>query len=186
MDDPDYFALTVMNQILGGGFTGRLFKNVRSRLGLAYSVFGRYSSSFDYPGMFYVGCQTKSGTTVQAIKAMQAEIEKITEAEVDDEELELAKDSYLNSFVFNFDSKGEVISRLMTYEYYGYPADFLQKTKDSVEKVTRADILRVARAHLRPETMQILVVGKSDDFDEPLSVLGDVQEIDVTIPTPGK
>jgi zinc protease len=74
----------------------------------------------------------------------------------------------------------------MTYEYYGYPADFLQKTKDSVEKVTRADILRVARAHLRPETMQILVVGKSDDFDEPLSVLGDVQEIDVTIPTPGK
>jgi len=186
MDDPDYFALTVLNQILGGGFTGRLFKNVRSRQGLAYSVFGRYSSSFDHPGMFYVGCQTKSESTVQAIKAMKAEVRKITEAQVDDEELAVAKDSYLNSFVFNFDSKSEVVGRLMTYEYYGYPADFLQKTKESVEKVTKADILRVARAHLKPETMQILVVGKPDDFDEPLTIFGDVQEIDVTIPAPGK
>ncbi|MHC4517351.1 MAG: M16 family metallopeptidase, partial [Planctomycetota bacterium] len=186
MDDPDYFALTVMNQILGGGFTGRLFKNVRSRLGLAYSVFGLYSSSFDHPGMFYVGCQTKSGSTVKAIKAMRAEVKKMTEAEVEDDELKLAKDSYLNSFVFNFDSKSEVIGRLMTYEYYGYPADFLQKTKENVEKVTKADILRVARAHLKPETMQILVVGKPDDFDEPLSVFGDVEEIDVTIPAPGQ
>ena len=184
MSDPDYFALTVMNQILGGGFTGRLFKNVRSRQGLAYSVYGRYSSGLDHPGQCYVGCQTKSASTLHAIRAMIDEIEKITKDEVTDEELAVAKESYLNSFVFNFDSKSEIITRLMTYEFYGYPPDFLQRTKDSVEEVTKADILRVARAHLKPETLQILVVGNPDDFDEPLTTLGDVQDVDITIPTP--
>ncbi|UCF14918.1 MAG: insulinase family protein, partial [Phycisphaerales bacterium] len=123
--DPDYFALIVMNRILGSGFTSRLFRNVRSREGLAYSVFGAYSANYDYPGEFYVGCQTKSESTVYAIQAMLREVEKMRESEVTDDELALAKDSFLNSFVFNFDTKGEVVNRLMTYEYYGYPADFL-------------------------------------------------------------
>ncbi len=186
VSDPDYPALTVMNQILGGGFTGRLFKNVRSRQGLAYSVFGSYSSSYDHRSIFYMGCQTKSESTVHAIEAIRTEAKKMTEEEVTDEELELAKASYLNSFVFNFDSTGEVISRLMTYEYYGYPADFLQKTKERIEKVTKADVLEAARSHLKPEAMQILVVGNPEDFDQPLSTLGQVNTIDVTIPTPGK
>jgi zinc protease len=184
MSDPDYFALIVMNRILGGGFTGRLFKNVRSREGLAYSVFGAYSANYEYPGEFYVGCQTKSESTVHAIQAMIREIEKMQESEVTDEELALAKDSFLNSFVFKFDSKGEIVNRLMTYEYFGYPADFLLKIKANVEKVTKADVLRVARKHLRPDKLQILAVGRPDDFDEPLSVLGPVNEIDITIPSP--
>jgi zinc protease len=186
MSDPDYFALIVMNRILGGGFTGRLFKNVRSREGLAYSVFGAYSANFEYPGEFYVGCQTKSESTVHAIRAMLREVKKMQESEVTDEELALAKDSFLNSFVFNFDSKGEIVNRLMTYDYFGYPADFLQKTKENVEKVTKADVLRVARKHLKPDKVQILAVGRPDDFDEPLSVLGPVNEIDITIPPPQK
>jgi predicted Zn-dependent peptidase len=184
MSDPDYFALIVMNRILGGGFTGRLFKNVRSREGLAYSVFGAYSANFEYPGEFYVGCQTKSESTVYAIRAMLKEVQKMQEAEVTDEELALAKDSFLNSFVFNFDSKGEIVNRLMTYEYFGYPEDFLQKTKESVEKVTKADVLRVARKHLKPDKVQILAVGRPQDFDQPLSELGPVNEIDITIPPP--
>jgi len=186
MNDPDYFSLLVMNKILGGGFTGRLFKNVRSREGLAYSVFGVYSADFDHPGVFYVGCQTKSQSTVYAIRAMLKEVEKIRESEVTDEELALAKDSFLNSFVFNFDTKGEIVSRLMTYEYFGYPADFLQKTKENVEKVTKADVLRVAKKHLDPGNVQILAVGRPDDFDQPLSTLGKVNEIDITIPEPAK
>jgi len=182
--DPDFFALIVMNKILGGGFTGRLFKNIRSREGLAYSVYGSYSANYDYPGEFYVGCQTKSEKTVYAIQAMLREVEKIREGEVTDEELALAKDSFLNSFVFNFDTKGEIVNRLMVYEYFGYPADFLLKTKANVEKVTKADVLRVARKHLHPDKLQILAVGRPDDFDEPLSVLGPVNEIDITIPQP--
>jgi len=186
MSDPDYFALIVMNRILGVGFTSRLFRNVRSREGLAYSVFGNYSADYDHPGVFYAGCQTKSQSTVYAIRAMVQEVQKMTESEVTDEELAIAKESYLNSFVFNFDSKGEIVNRLMTYEYFGYPQDFLQKTKENVEKVTRADVLRVAREHLVPDKMQILAVGRPQDFDEPLSVLGSVREIDITIAVPKK
>jgi zinc protease len=184
MNDPDYFALIVMNRILGGGFTGRLFKNIRSRQGLAYSVFGSYTANFDFPGVFYVGCQTKSESTVHAIRAMINEVKKMTETEVTDEELALAKESYLNSFVFNFDSRAEIVSRLMTYAYFGYPEDFLQKAKANIEKVTKADVLRVAREHLRPDKMQILAVGRPQDFDEQLSVFGPVNEIDITIPPP--
>jgi predicted Zn-dependent peptidase len=184
MNDPDYFALMVMNEILGSGFTSRLFKNVRSRQGLAYSVGGAYSADFDHPGLFVVSCQTKLKSTVHAINAMVEEVRKMTQEEVTDEELTLAKDSFLNSFVFNFQSEGQIVNRLVTYAYYGYPADFLQKTKENVEKVTKADVLRVARKHLKPDTVQILAVGRPDDFDEPLSVLGPVNEIDVTIPTP--
>ncbi|MDA2923787.1 insulinase family protein [Acidobacteria bacterium AH-259-L09] len=181
-NDPDYFALILMNRILGGGFTSRLVKEVRSRQGLAYSVFGIYSAHYDHPGVFFVGCQTKSETTVRAIRAMSEEVKKMTQSEVTDEELEIARESYLNSFVFNFDSTREIVNRLMTYAYYGYPLDFLQKTKESVEKVVKADILRVAKRHLRPAQMQILAVGRVQDFDEPLSVLGPVNEVDITIP----
>lgn len=183
-DHPDYFAMVLMNRILGQGFTSRLFRNVRSRQGLAYSVFGVYDANYSYPGLFYVGCQTKSETTVKAIRAMLEEVRKITEREVTDEELAIAKDSYLNSFVFNFDSKGEIVNRLLTYEYYGYPHDFLQKTREGIEEVTKADILQAARRNVHPEALQILAVGRPEDFDEPLSVLGPVNEIDIAIPVP--
>ena len=180
--DPDYFALLVMNRAL----SDRIFKNVRSRKGLAYSAYGSYGAGYDHPGLFIVECQTKSEATVYATRAMIDEVRKISESEITDEELALAKEGFLNSFVFNFESKGQIVRRLMTLEYYGYPADFLQKTKTNVEKVTKADVLRVAQKHLHPDKLQILAVGRPDDFDEPLSVLGPVNEIDITIPPPQK
>jgi predicted Zn-dependent peptidase len=132
--------------------------------------------------MFTLSCQTKLKSTVQATEAIVAEVQKMTQEEVTDEELALAKESYLNSFVFNFESKGQAVTRLMTYAYYGYPADFLQKIKANVEKVTKADVLRVAKSHLRPDKLQILIVGRPDDCDKPLSTLGEVKTLDITIP----
>jgi zinc protease len=184
MSDPDYFSLMVMNEILGSGFTSRLFKNVRSRQGLAYSVGGACGADYDHPGMCSLSCQTKLKSTVHAIQAILGEVRKMTQEEVTDEELALAKDSFLNSFVFNFENRGQIVSRLMTYIYYGYPEDFLQKVKANVEKVTKADVLRVAKAHLHPDQVQILVVGKPDEFDQPLSTLGTVKTIDITIAAP--
>lgn len=184
LNNPDYFALRVMNQILSGSFASRLFSRVRSDQGLAYAVFGQYGANYDYPGQFYVGCMTKSETTIQAVRSLLHEVELMKTESVTDEELALAKESYFNKYVFNFDTKSEVVSRLMTYEYYGYPNDFLQQTKDNIEKVTKADVQRVAQKYLQPDKVRILVVGKVEDFDEPLSVLGTVNEIDITIPTP--
>lgn len=181
MSDPNYFALVLMNRILGSPFAGRLFKNVRSRQGLTYDVFGYYRADYDHPGVFYVGCQTKSANTVRAIGAMTEEVKGITQSEAADEELALAKESFLNSFVFNFETKSAIVKRLMTYEYYGYPADFLQKTKENVEKVSKKDILFSARQCLKPDQMQVLIVGRPKDIGS-LSQLGKVNEIDINIP----
>ncbi len=184
MSNPDYFALRVMNDILSGGFSGRLFRNVRSEQGLAYAVFGIYSANYNFPGIFYVACMTKSETTIQAARSLLHEVERMKTDEITEEELNLAKDSFLNSFVFNFDTRREIINRQMTYEYYGYPQDFLEKTKTEVEKVTVEDVKRVARKYLQPDKVRLVVVGNGQDFEEPLSVLGEVNEIDVTIAVP--
>ncbi|RME55205.1 MAG: insulinase family protein [Deltaproteobacteria bacterium] len=182
--DPEFYALTILNDILGGGFSSRLFRNVRDKLGLAYSVFGVYLANYKVPGVFIVGCQTKGETTVKALRAMKAEVERITQEPVTEEELERAKESYLNAFVFNFDTKGEIVQRLMTYAYYGYPLDFLEKTKANIERVTREDVLAAARKFIHPESLRILAVGNPERFDEPLETIGPVEEIDITIPVP--
>lgn len=183
-DNPDYFALRVMNDILSGGFSGRLFRIVRSEQGLAYAVFGIYSANYNFPGIFYVACMTSSETTAQAIRSLRHEVGRMTTDEITEEELNLAKESFLNSFVFNFDSRREIIDRQMTYEYYGYPQDFLEKTKTGIEKVTVEDVKRVAREYLQPDKMRLIVVGNDQDFDEEMSAFGEVNEIDVTIALP--
>lgn len=186
VDDPDYFALTVMSEILGGGFSSRLFQTVRSQRGLAYGVGASWNASFDYPGVFAVVTSTKSETTVETIRAVLDELERIAADPVSDEELQLAKESLLNSFVFNFVSKGAIVRRLMTYDYYGYPRDFLSRYQRNIEAVTVEDVHRVASTRLRPDAVQILAVGRREDFDAPLSSLGrgEVATIDIAIPEP--
>jgi len=184
IDDPDFFALHLASEILGSGFSSRVYRNVRSAQALAYSVFARWGASYDYPGIFQGGGQTKSETSIKFIKALVKEIEDITRSEVTDGELRVAKEGILNSFVFNFDTKAEIVSRILRYEYYGYPKDFLQQYKRKIEKVTKGDVLRVAQKYFKPDQMVILAVGRAQDFDEPLSALGTVTTIDITIPEP--
>ncbi|NBB75575.1 MAG: insulinase family protein, partial [Bacteroidetes bacterium] len=184
-NDPDYPAVTVMNEVLSGGFSGRLFQNVRSDQGLAYSVFGNYSAGYNRPGRFFAGVFTKSGTTVEATNAVMREVEKMRAEPPSEDEMQLAKDSYLNSFVFNYDTKREVLSRLMTYAYYDYPSNFLQQVRDGVEQVAADDVLRVSQEYLYPDQSHILVVGRQQDFSQDLSTLtkdGAVNAIDVSIP----
>lgn len=187
--DPDYFALDVMAEILAaGGFSSRITKKVRSQMGLAYAAGGDWAAEYDYPGSFSIFVGTKSESTVTAIEAVLAELRKIREAEVTDEELRIAKESILNSFVFNFVQPAQVMRRIMTYIYFGYPENFLDQYKENVEKVTKADVLRVAQKHVQPDRVTILAVGNDKEFDKPLSQLalagGKVNTIDVTIPAP--
>jgi len=185
-DDPDYPAVTIMNEVLSGGFSGRLFQNVRREKGLAYSVFGSYTANYNRPGRFYAGVFSKSGTTVEAATAVLDEVERMRDDPPTEEELSLAKDSYLNSFVFNFDTKRDILSRRMTYEAYDYPADFLQQTRNRIENVTADDVERVADEYLYPDESHLLVVGNREDFSDSLSALttdGSVNEIDISIPT---
>ena len=180
--DPDYYALILLNDILGGGFSSRLFCHIRSDKGLAYHVGSGWGAGMDIPGTFVVSGSTKLASTAEFIQAARDEVERITKEEVTEEELQQAKDTYLNGFVFEFDSTGKIVSRLMAYEYYGYPADTLEHFQENIGKVTRADILAAAKKHLKPQNMLILVVGNPEKFDKSLAEFGKVTPLDITIP----
>jgi zinc protease len=180
--NPDYYALEVMNELFGGGFSSRLFVNIRTKLGLAYSVGGGVGEEFDHPGVTRISVGTKSDTTAAAIDALKKQINDLVQGGVKDFEVKKAKDGILNSFIFEFDSKERVLAARMGYEFYGYPADFLERFRAAVEKVTVADVERVARKYIHPEKFAVLVVGNSKDFDRPLSSFGKVTPLDITIP----
>lgn len=182
LDSPDYAALDVLNGVLNG-FGGRLFNSVRSSQGLAYSVYGSWSPRYDYPGVFIAGGQTRSEATVPFIQAIRSEIERLQAELVTPAELAFAKDSVLNSFVFNFEDPSQTLSRLMRYEYYDYPADFLFRYQRGVEATTAADVQRVAREYLKPENLVTLVVGNAAAIQPPLNKLAaEVTPVNITIP----
>ena len=182
--NPDYFAVTVMNEIFGGGFSSRLFNNLRSAQGLAYSVGGGVGYGWDHPGLTHIGMQTKSATTVTGIVAINHEIDDLLTKPVTDEELNRAKDDILNSFIFQFDTPDKVLREKMAYEFYHYPLNFLERYRSEVEKVTADDVARVAKKYVHKDQLAVLVVGNDKDFEKPLSSLGPVTNLDIAIPPP--
>ncbi len=182
--DPDFFAVQVMNEVLGGGFASRLFSRIRSEKGLAYSVGGGVGAAFDYPGLAGFSLQTKSETMGEAVDALYEELRGMVSDPVTADELARAKDSILNSFVFNYASKRQVLGQQMLYAYYGLPLDFLEKYRANIEMVTADDVARVAEKYLHPDEAVLLVVGREEDFDRPMSAFGEVTALDISIPPP--
>jgi len=183
--DKDYPALEVMSDILGGGFESRLFRRVRSRMGDAYEIGANWGANYDHPGLFQISGSTKSMSTVETLKAIREEVEKIRTAEVSDDELKTAKDTALNSLVFAFDTRAKTLGRLLTYEYFGYPKDFIQQYQKALAAVTKADVLRVAKQYLHPDDFTAVAAGNPQEFGQPLTALGPVKTLDLTIPEPG-
>jgi zinc protease len=185
LKDKDYPALEVMSDILGGGFQSRLFQQVRTKLGYAYDVSASWGADYDHPGLFEIESSTKSASTTDTLKAINAEVDRIRTQEVTAEELESAKQTVINGFIFNFDTPSKTLNRLLTYRYYGYPDDFIFQYQKAVQQVTRAEILRVAKQYLDPAKFVIVAVGNPKDFGTPLTSLGlPVSDIDLTIPPP--
>jgi zinc protease len=182
--NPDYFAATVLNEAFGGSFSSRLFTTLRTERGLAYSVGGGIGSAFDHPGITRLVIGTKSATTAEAIEGLQAEVDKLLTNPPDEAELARAKDSILNSFIFNFDSKEKVLREQMNYEFYGYPLDFLERYRAEVEKATVEDVARVARKYLHKDRLAVLVVGNPGEIGDQLKKFGPVAALDITIPPP--
>ncbi len=183
-NNPDYYAISVMNQVFSGGFGSRVFQSVRTRLGLAYSVGGAYGASYDHPGMFTVAAATKSASTVAATRAMLDEIGRLKTVPPTEAEMKSAKDQVLNSFIFHYDSPDKVLAEQVTLALYGYPSDFLDKYKTGIEKVTAADVTRVANKYVNEKKLAIVVVGNSSEFGGPLTPLGPVTNVDIAIPPP--
>jgi len=127
---------------------------------------------------------TKSATTAESILALDEEIDDLPKRPIDDVEIKRAKDSILNSFVFRFDSPEKVLQEKMAYEFYGYPLDFLENFQKKIELVTKDDVARVAAKYIHRDQLAVLVVGHVGEFDKPLSSLGPVTKLDITIPKP--
>jgi zinc protease len=182
--NPDYFPAIVFNEILSGGFSGRLMNRLRTELGLTYGAGGGLSSSWDHPALFSASMSTKSSTTMQAVDALRAEIAAVQTKPFTADELQHAKESLLNAFVFTADSREKVLNQRMLLEFYGYPADFYQRYPASIQKVTAEDLVRVAKTYVHPDQFRVLVLGNEKDFDKPLSSLGTVTKLDITTPEP--
>ncbi len=187
LSDKDYPALEVLSDILGGSFDSRLFRKVRTEMGLAYSIGANWGAGYLNPGLFSVSGSTKSESTVLTLQTIQQEINRIRTEPVADQELNDAKEKVLNSFVFNFDRPAKTLSRLFRYEYYGYPKEFLFTYQKAVAAVTKQDILRVAKQYIQPEKFVYVAITNTDQLKTPLSDLKlPITKLDLKVKEPAK
>ncbi len=185
MDDPDYPALDVYNEVLGGGsFSSRLVNDIRTKRGLAYAAGSSVGAGLHHPGgmVFYAITQTDS--TVVTLGLVKDELERSLAEPFTAGEVQRAKDQILNALVFDLSSKRSVLNRLAQYEYYGYPADFLQKYQSAVKQITPAEVLAAAKRHVKYPEMGTLIIGEKKNFADALGSVGPYQDIDITIPEP--
>lgn len=162
-DDPDAIAMLLLNDILGGGgFTSRIMQQVRSNEGLAYSARSSLAPRVSYPGEFRAGFESKNPTVALATKIVLDQIRRVREEPVTAEELETAKQSLIETFPRSFESKPQMLRVFVNDEWTHRPKDYWKTFRQRVSAVTVEDLQRVAKKHLDPEKMAILVVGDWD------------------------
>ena len=165
-ENPDYYALQVMNYILGGGgFSSRALDAIRNERGLAYSVYS-YFSAEKGRGTFEFIMQTRNETALEAIRIARAEMRRIREELVSEEELSDAKDYLTGSFALRFDTNRRVANFLAQMEYFQLGLDYPDRYPGLIQKVTREEIQRVAQRYLRPETLITVIVANQKKIDD--------------------
>jgi len=157
--NPDFYAVTVMNYILGGGgFSSRLMDSIRDKQGLAYGIMSHYEARA-MPGSFWVNLQTKTDTTNQAINGVLAEIKAIRETPVNDQELAEAKSFLMGNFPLRLDSTAKLANVLAQVEFFGLGFEYFSQYPKWIERVTKEDVQRVAKQYLNPQQYALVVVG---------------------------
>ena len=185
-DFPDFFALRIMNEILGeGGFTSRLMTEVREKHGLAYMVGSLMQTRYyTNPGEWFAYSQTRVDKTAEAIALIIDVVKGLRDAPVPEVELQRTKDALINSFVFGFESSSQIAFQQMMFAYRGFAPDFLETYTDNIAKVTAEDVQEIAQKYLHPDALTIVTVGNKDNFDRPLDEFGEVNEIEIERPEP--
>lgn len=157
--NPDFYAVTVMNHILGaGGFSSRLMDSIRDKQGLAYGITSHYDARV-MPGSFWINLQTRTETTNQAISGVLIEMKAIREAPVSDQELADAKAFLMGSFPLRLDSTSKLAQVLAQVEFFGLGFDYFSQYPKWIERVTKEDVQRVAKQYLDPQHYALVVVG---------------------------
>jgi zinc protease len=192
--NPDYFAVQIMNFILGGGsFTSRITTKVRSDEGLSYNQGSRFTYRWGLPGTFAGYVQTKSSTVGYAISLIEAEFDRIRKAPVSDAEMETALNFYLESFADNFQSPQATMSNFANLEMTGKPMDYYKTYRAKIQAVTKAKVQEAANKYIHPDKLAIMVVGDwepcnkgGDKWPGPLDKLGKVHKVALTDPMTGQ
>ena len=175
---PDSYPFTLLDFIVGsGGFRSRIFQDIRSNLGLAYSTGSFYEGREGY-GVFGSYAITKSEATGTVLSRLLQILQDIGHQQVLEDELAWAKNAIVNSFIFSFSSTDLIATQQMMTEFHGLPSDYLRAYRGRIEAVNREDVLRVAAQYLRDDRATTLVVGDEQKFDRPLSTFGDIHKID--------
>lgn len=180
VNNPDRCAIDIMNFILGGGsFTSWIVEDVRNDKGLAYSTGSYFGSDSFTKGTFFAYAQTNAGEYSRALQAIIHQIERMRTEGPTEEEISKAVDSYLNSHVFDYESKSQVVSRLVRLRFQGRPLDTPERDMEAYSKLTVEDINRVAKKYLQPDKFTVFVLGDAEQFDRPLSDFGNVNVIEL-------
>ncbi|OPY84247.1 MAG: Peptidase M16 inactive domain protein [Syntrophus sp. PtaU1.Bin208] len=174
ISSPDFYPFTVLDFILGsGGFQSRIFQEIRTNRGLAYSTGSFYQGRQGY-GIFETYVFTKAESTIQALRLIMDLIKEIQDKEASPKELQWAINSISNNFIFSFKTADDVVFQQMMCEYKKLPRNFLEAYPGRISAVRTADVRRVASKYLDPKEAVILVVGQEQEFDAPLSHFGAV------------
>jgi zinc protease len=161
--NPDFYAVTVMNYILGGGgFASRLMSNLRDNQGLAYGIYSHFQAGA-FPGTFSVSLQTRNAVAQQAIDGVLAELRKIRTMPVTDRELEETKAFLIGSFPLRMDTSAKIANLLAQIEYHNLGLDYAERYPKLIGAVTKTDIQRVAQKYLDPDHLALVVVAKQDE-----------------------
>ncbi len=162
--NPDYYAVSVMNYILGGGgFSSRLMQTVREERGLAYDIHS-FFAPFKEGGLFEVGVQTKNASSNTVIRLVDDQIGRMRKEKVSDQELADAKSYLTGSFPRRLDTSRKIADFLAVVEFYGLGLDYVEKYPGYIDSVTSDDVLRVARKYLEPDDLVTVVVGKQSEI----------------------
>lgn len=173
---PDYFAAQVADFLLGGGggFNSRLLARVRSDSGFAYSAFSNWGADTKREDLFFAGAQTRANKTVAAISLMRDVIGSMATQPVTAEDVRLAQDNEINSFVFRFQNASQIVGQQLQYVIDGLPANWFDVYLQGIQNVTADAVTGSVRRYLHPDRLVTVVVGKSSAFDGPLSAIGPV------------
>jgi zinc protease len=175
----DYFALSVMNALLGGVFNSRINMNLREKHGYTYgarSVFAFRRQA----GPFVVSAPVRNEVTRESVSEMLGELRRIREGDVEEQELNDTKNYLMGVFPATVQSASEVAGRLLDMELYELPHDYFDRYRENIGAVTKEDVERVAAKYIDPDRAVIVIVGNASQIREPLGALGmPIHELDI-------
>jgi zinc protease len=170
----DYFAVLVMNHILGGGPASRLFVNLREKKGYTYGVYSVFNGS-RFPGVMLASMDVRTDVTDPALQDLAAELRRMGSEPVPEDELKNAKRALIGGFALSLDSPQTLISNLATQKIYNLPPDYWDAYPQRVEAITAADVQRVAKKYYDAGKLQIVAVGDGAAVKNVLDKYGTVE-----------